>query len=168
MKKLLTIVLILCCLLGLAACDPGMGHLNKEELLENTVKIELYLYENTDPKQVRLGGKETPIFDFSKATFIAALDDSLMEDVAEDIALHDLFLFNRTLNEPIGKTLVLHQKNGNMLVLFSCVYQNKQGGTRYYGYCNLYDQNGVFIDYLGDIGSDYVDDLESRFFEKTG
>lgn len=164
MKKGLIIALALACLLGLAGCDPSTDYLDGEEILDNTVKIELYDYENTNPKLVRLDGKNPPIFDFSKATFIAALDESLFEAVVGDIAKQELMLFDRSLNEPIGKTLILYQSDGNMIVLFSCIYKNERGGTRYYGQCNVYDENGSFVAYLGDISCVYVDTLESEYF----
>lgn len=165
MKKALIIVFAFACLFGLIGCDPATNSLDRDEVLRNTVKIELVYYENESPKLARIGGKNTSIFNFSKATTIAILDDSYIEDVVWDIAQQELPLLGRTLNEPIGKTLILYQSDGNMLVLYGCVYENKPGDTRYYGHCNLYDEKGQFIEYLGDIGSDYVDILESKYFE---
>ena len=165
MKKLLFFLVMLACLIGLRGCDPASNSIDRDEVLRNTVKIELLHYENQTPQLVKLDGKHKPVFAFSKTTPIATLDDSRIEDVVSDIAQQDLLLWGRTLNEPIGKTLILYQKNGNMLVLFGCVYQSENGQTHYYGHCNLYDQNGMFIEYLGDIDSDYVDTLESRYFE---
>ena len=164
MKKALIIILALICLLGLVGCDPGVKTLDRGELLENTVKIELYYYENTDPKRINLNSKKTPSFDFSKATFIAALEESHFEDVVKDIAEQECLVFPRILNEPIGKTMILYQANGNMVVLFGCVYKEENAPTKYYGECNVFDENGVFVEHIGNIGSDYVDTLESRYF----
>ena len=121
MKKILTIVLLLACLLGLVGCDPGSTRMNAEELLNNTTKIELVAYENNHPKTIILGGKQTSVFDFNKTTFLAALEESHFEDVINDIAKQDLLVFGRTMNEPIGKTLILYQNDGTMVVLFSCI-----------------------------------------------
>ena len=164
MKKALIIILALICLLGLVGCDPGVKTLDRGELLENTVKIELYYYENTDPKLINLNSKKTPSFDFSKATFIAELDKSHFEDVIKDIAKQECLVFGNALNEPIGKTMILFQENGNMVVLFSCVYKNGKKLTRYFGECNVFDENGMFIEHIGRIGSDYVDTLEVNYF----
>ena len=164
-KKLLIIMSVLTCLLALVGCDPGWNMLDENELLSNTTKIELVNYENTKPKLKRIRGKNTSTFDFSKATYIATLDESSFEAVIKDIAEQELLVFGRTLNEPIGKTMVLYQDNGNMVVLFGCIYKNEKIGTRYYGYCNIYDENGKFVDYLGDINYDYVDELETKYFE---
>ena len=163
MKKGLIIVLVLTCLLGLVGCDPGTNTIDGDELLENTVKIELYNYKNTNPEFVKLNGKNMPIFDFSKATFIASLDESLFEDVLKDIAAQECLVYGTALNEPIGKTMILYQENGNMVVLFSCVYKSGNELTRYYGECNVFDENGIFIEHIGRIGSDYVDILESTY-----
>ena len=165
MKKLLTILLVLICLLGCVGCDPGTVTIDGDELLGNTVKIELVYYENEDPEHVRLGETDNLIFDFSKVSVIAELDDSRIDDVVEDIAAQELLWFGRTLNEPIGKTIILYQSNGNMVVLYACIYENERGVKKYYGQCNIYDENGKFIDYVGDVASDYIDILESKYFE---
>ncbi len=164
MKRALIIVFVLTCLLGLVGCDPGTRRIDGDELLKNTVKIELYNYENTNPKLRNQNGKKSPIFDFDKATFIAELDESHFEDVIKDIAEQECLVFERVLNEPIGKTMILYQENGNMVVLFSCVYKNGKKLTRYYGECNIFDENGAFLEHIGRIGSDYVDMLESTYF----
>ena len=164
MKRALIIVLFLTCILGLVGCDPGMTTIDGDELLKNTVKIELYNYENTSPKLYELNSEKLPIFDFSKATFIAELDKSHFEDVIKDIAKQECLVFGSVLNEPIGKTMILYQENGNMVVLFSCVYKNGEKLTRYYGECNVFDENGMFIEHIGRIGSDYVDTLEANYF----
>ena len=164
MKRALIIVLVLTCLLGLVGCDPGMNTIGGDELIQNTVKIELFNYENTSPKLYELNSEKLPIFDFSKATFIAELDKSHFEDVIKDIAKQECLVFGNALNEPIGKTMILYQENGNMVVLFSCVYKNGKKLTRYYGECNVFDENGMFIEHIGRIGSDYVDTLEANYF----
>ena len=164
MKRALIIVFVLTCLLGLVGCDPGTTTIDGDELLKNTVKIELYNYENTSPKLYKLNSEKSPIFDFSKATFIAELDKSHFEDVIKDIAKQECLVFGNALNEPIGKTMILYQENGNMVVLFSCVYTNGEKITRYYGECNVFDENGMFIEHIGRIGSDYVDTLEANYF----
>ena len=165
MKKALIMALILACILGLVGCDPGTNTIDGYELLENTVKIELFNYENANPKLLNLNGKKSPVFDFSKATFIAALDETHFEDVIQNIAEQECLIFGNALNEPIGKTMVLYQENGNIVVLFSCVYQNEKKLTKYYGECDIFDENGTFIEHIGRIGSDYVDTLESTYFE---
>ena len=167
MKKALIIMLALICLLGLVGCDPGVKTLDEGELLENTVKIELFYYENTNPELINLNSKKTPSFDFSKATFIAALDESLFEDVVKDIAKQECLIFGNALNEPIGKAIILYQNNGNMIVLCSCVYKKENAPTKYYGECNIFDENGMFIEHIGRVGSDYVDTLEAQYFENN-
>lgn len=167
MRKIILIAFVLICLLGLVGCDPGTNTIDEDELLENTIKIELYYYENTNPKLVELNGKNMPTFDFSKATFIASLDESLFEDVLKDIAAQEYLVFGTALNESIGKTMILYQENGNMIVLFSCVYKSEYKLTRYYGECNVFDENGTFIEHIGDIDSEYVDTLEATYLETT-
>ena len=167
MKKAWILVFVFACLFGLVGCDPSTNSIDAEELLRNTEKIELVHYENEHPKLVRLDGKHAPVFDSGKTTTIAVLDDAHMEDVVQDIAQQQLLLWGRTVNEPVGKTLILYQRNGTMLVLFGCVYKNRIGVTKYFGSCNLYSQDGTFMEYLGDIASDYVDILELKYFKSN-
>ena len=129
MKKILYLLIMLTFLLGFVGCDPGSNTVD-EELLKNTVKIELYSYENTDPKLLKLNGKKQPTFDFSKATLIGEFDESVVEDVVKDIAGRKCFVYGNALNEPIGKTLILYQDNGSMVVLFGCVCSTERTGSR--------------------------------------
>jgi hypothetical protein len=55
-------------MLGLTGCDPAWDEIDGDELLEHTVKIELYDYENTKPKLLKLNRRKKPVFDFDKAT----------------------------------------------------------------------------------------------------
>ena len=164
MKKMLAALLALACLLGLTACDPGWARVDGEELLSNTVKIQLVEYENTAPKYYRLGRKQQACFDFDQTTLLAELDEFGFEDLINDIASYDLMVFDMALNEPIGKTLILYQSNGNMIVLFGGVHQYDNGRKKIFGQCNVYDETGKLVDYLGDISSNYVDELAERYF----
>lgn len=167
MKKALALICIFSCLLFFVSCDPGTNHIDKDELIANTVRIELHDYENENPKILRINGRKKPKFDFNKATLIATLDESHFDNILNDIAMVDYLLFGTALNEPIGKTLVLYQSNGNMIVLFGCVYTNKNNETYYYGDCYLFDKNGQFIDYLGDCDSDFIDCIETKYFQNN-
>ena len=98
MKKILIIVLILTCLLGLIGCDPAVHYLSKGELLANTVKIELYNYENKKPILSDVNSWRKPKFDFNKATFIATLDESYFEDIITDITENEYLAVGTALN----------------------------------------------------------------------
>ena len=166
MKRLISLVLMFIFMLALVSCDPATHILNADELLANTTKIELVNYENENPQIIRnIEGEKKPTFDFNKVTLIATLDDSKLEDVVKDVSNRGyLYYDNSALNEPIGKTLILYQSNGNMVVLNNCVYTDKTGDTKYYGDCCIYDANGVFIEYIGRVGNNYIDSLESQYF----
>lgn len=165
MKKVFVIVLVLTCLLGLVGCDPGVKFLSKEDLLENTVKIELVHYENENPKPLSLKLWQKPKFDFNKVTLLATLDESRFEDLLTYVSeLHYLY-YARAWNEPIGKTLVLYQRNGNIIVLYGCIYTDENGHTRYPGDCYIFDENGVFVELIGDVGYLFPDYIESTYFK---
>jgi len=167
MKKVLIIMLVLTCLSGLVGCDPGVNNLYKEELLANTVKIELIDYENENPELLTLSGKKKPRFDFNKATLIATLDETHFEGILNDVTVFDYLDFGTALNEPMGKTLVLYQSNGNMIVLFGCVYTNEKNKTFHYGGSYVFDENGVFVEYIGDVGQDFGDWIKSTYFSSN-
>ena len=167
MKKILVIVLVFTFILALVACDPGSNTLNKDELLRNTVKIELFEYQNETPKFLNVFGKNKPHFDFGNATLIASLDEAYFEDLINELASKEFLVFGTALNEPMGKTLVLHQSDGNMYALISCTFKNLVGYTYYYGYCYLFDANGDFVDYIG--SADYLlgKEIASKYFQKN-
>lgn len=165
MKRLLTVVFVMFCLLGFAACDPQQNTIDGEVLLSKTTKIELVYYENKNPKSVRVDGWRKPRFDFSKVTPIATLDEALIETVVKDVAEGGYNYWGRAANEPIGKTMIMYQSDGNMLVLYGCAYKEEKGGTRYYGECCVFDANGVFVEYIGDVGHTYVESLEAEYFK---
>jgi hypothetical protein len=133
-----------------AGCDPIFHGIDAEKTLATTVKIELVDYKNENPKFLKLKKKEKPKFDFSKATLIATLDDSQFENIINDMSKITLLMFSRALNEPIGKTIILYQQNGDMIVFYSTVDTDSKD---YYDGCTKFDKNGVFIEYLGDIDS---------------
>jgi len=167
MKKALIILLVLTCLFGLIGCDPGVNNLYRDDLLANTVKIEFVYYENENPELISINAKEKPHFDINKATLIATLDETHFEDLLSDVANNDFLFFGTALNEPMGKTLVLHQSNGNMIVLYGCVYTNEKNKTFYYGDCYVFDENGVLVEYIGRVGSLFPDEIEATYFSKN-
>ena len=164
MKKIVVIVLVFTFLFALVGCDPGSRMLNKDELLANTVKIELYEYQNKNPELLSISGKKKPHFDFDKATLIAVLNEAYFEDLINDLANDNYLVFGTALNEPMGKTLVLHQRNGNMYVLFGCIYTNEKGKTFYYGDCYVFDDNDEFVEYIGDVGHLFGEEIASKYF----
>ena len=167
MKKFLSF--IVCMILSLfcfAGCDPGFNAIDAEETIANTVKIELVDYKNENPKFLKLKKEEKPKFDFSKATLIATLDDSQFENIINDMSKMTLLIYPRALNEPIGKTIILYQQNGDIIVLYDSVYTNNKGNVLYYSGCTKFDKNGVFIEYLGDLGSDRFNSLLSTYFNQ--
>ena len=172
MKKIIAIALslfsILTCLCVFTGCDPGINTLNADELLANTVKIELVYYENENPTIIKnLDGKKKPIFDFSKVTPIATLDETKIEDVINDLGNYSYDYWNRTLNEPIGKTLILHQINGDMLVFFGCIYESEKDGTFYHDGCIMFDKDGKYIEYIGDFGYLAMEQIETKYFSTS-
>ena len=165
MKKTLIFLLVLTCLFGLVGCDPRVNNLYKDDLLANTVKIEFVHYENENPEVIRINAKQKPQFDFNKITLIATLDATCFEDLLSDVAENEYFIYETALNEPLGKTLVLYQSNGNMIVLYGCVYTNEKNKTFYYGDCYVFDENGVFVEHIGRVGHLFSNTIEETYFQ---
>ena len=167
MKKALVIALVLTFLFVLAGCDPAYGTLNKKELLTNTVKVELFEYENENPELIDVSGKNKPHFDFENATLIAALDEAYFEELINELTSGEYLIFGTALNEPKGKTLVLYQNDGNMYVLYGCTYKDKIGLTRYAGDCYLFDASGEFVDYIGRTSHLFGEEITSKYFSNN-
>jgi len=165
MKQVLVMLLAITLLWGLVSCDPATNYLEKDVLIENTINIKLFEYENNAPKLLRLSGKEKPRFDLSKATCLGTLDKSHFEDILSEIAEKIYTDHGTALNEPMGRTLVLYQKNGHMIVLFGCVYENEKGQTYYYGDCYEFDAKGGFVAYIGRVGHLFGDQIASTYFQ---
>lgn len=164
MKKALLIVLVLTFLLVLVGCDPVQMGLDRDKLIANTVKIELVDYENENPKLVSIKGWNKPHFDFDKATLIATLDESRFEDLLNDLADRGYTYYSTAHNEPLGKTLVLYQSSGNIIVLWGCTYTIKNNDQRYGGSCYVFDENGSLVEYIGRVGHLFSDYIESAYF----
>ena len=162
MKKFLFIIftVIIGCLI-FTGCDPGFRYLSED----NTVKIELIEYTNDDPHLIDFERPEKkPKFDFTKAVHIATLDDSLQEHFMSEVSKCDFRYSDQTLNEPSGKTIILYQDNGNIIVLSSWIYIGDTG-TAYGCKCDIFDKDGNFIEHRGSVGHDYVNFLEGYFNE---
>ena len=165
MKKILLIIMcVWISILSFVGCDPAFNYIKEEETLADTVKVELVDYKNESPKYIRLK-KEKPKFDFDKITLIATLDNSLIKDFVKDISQQTLLLYLTAANEPIGKTIILYQANGDMLVWYAGSYTNAKGKTSNYAGCTKFDKNGEFIQYLGHIDTaTCMDIFEEKYF----
>ena len=167
MRRLISVIIgVFFCLLSFAGCDPDRNVLDVNYLLENTTKVELVFYNNDEPEILNLNGKEKPKFDFNKATLIETLDITYTEDILNDLASGAFLDFNRALNEPIGKTIILYQRNRCMYVFYKQSYTDKKGSVRYPRECVRFDENGEFIEYIGDLsGSVYnLEEIIDRYF----
>ncbi len=165
MKKFISVLLVIICLFALTGCDPAMNIIDKDKLIAGTVKIELYNYENENPKLININSQSKPSFDFNKATLIGTLDEKHFEALLNEVTERNYTYYSRALNEPMRKTLVLHQSNGNIIVLFGCIYESEKSGTYYYGNCYVFDKNGVFVELIGDVGYLFLDHVESTYFK---
>ena len=124
------------------------------------------IIKNENPKIVFKLDKsnEKPIFDFRKTTLMKALPDLKYVNLMKDVGNKDYLRYNRVLNELMNKILILYQSSGDMIILYDCVYTDDKRSAHYYGECYIFDENGNFIDYVGDVGNYYIDYLESEYF----
>jgi hypothetical protein len=166
-KKALIVILIITLLSGLLGCDPSPNHLQKDDLLAATIKIELVDYNNENPKLLSINGIKKPKFDFSKVTSIATLEESRFEELINYISEIDYLYDGTALNAPMGKTLILHQSNGNIIVLFGCTYTDEDDETRYFGECYVFDEYGALVEYIGSVGYTFSDHIVSTYFQSN-
>ena len=163
MKKVLLLVFAFVFLFSLMGCDPSFYYFEENYLLENTVKIELYDYQNDSPRIIKRS-EEEPVFDFSKATLIATADETRFEKILTELNSMAYGRYATSANAPVGKTLVLHQKDGTMIVLFGCRAKNEKGRNTFWGNCLLFDENCIFLDYFGETYGNFAADM-SVYFE---
>ena len=182
MKKILSLALLFAFLFSFVGCDPTFYYFKDNYLLENTVKIELYDYKNDAPRKIDRR-EEMPVFDFSKATLLKTLerpeiellsetpDETTGEAVAKTpfeelldfLSTYGYAYYSTCTNEPVGKTIVLHLKDGNMIVFYGCRTKNDKGRKRTFGDCIIFDQNGVFLDYMGETWGNFSMDTAVYF-----
>lgn len=144
MKKLILFITLLFTL-TLFGCvsDPNTYYFDSNILLNNTMKIDLVYYQNDAPEMIVVDQSDFPNFEFGSSTVIETLDSSLLESFILELSLITFHIQNKSSNSPVGNTLILHQTNGNMIVI-SCTLID---GTAY-SFVSTFDSDSHFIEHI--------------------
>lgn len=159
MKKVFAVMLLFSLVFIMVACEPEMYFFDKQELLENTKRVELINYCTYDIYEIDSEDEILP-FDFEKMEVLETLEPSKYNDFFQelsDIQVHyDLTYSNTSL----GISLKITYKNDNFVVI---------SGTRIndivYGGVTHYNAQGEVIDFYGQSMYLRVIDLVNQFFE---
>lgn len=160
MKKYLWALIVLLSFF-FVGCDPATYHFDADALIADTVKIELAECENDDPEEFFIDEDHIPSFDYGNAKIIDSLDPGQFESFIVGLAAITFHIEeDYSANMPIGRTLILHQSNGDMIVL-SC---NGFDGE-YYSFASLFDSNSHFIAHIANFAdAPSFDELLNAYF----
>lgn len=144
MKKfILVIILMVSIFLTGCVSDPETYYFAAADLIANTIKIELVECKNEKLEMIEVNEKSITNFDYNEVEPIDNLDNSQFESFIIELSSITFHKRNYSANKPIGKTLVLHQKNGDMIVL-SCTLVDGRG----YGFASKFDSNCNYITHI--------------------
>lgn len=116
MKKfILVIILMVSIFLTGCVSDPETYYFDAADLIANTIKIELVECKNEKLEMIEVNEKSITNFDYNEVEPIDNLDNSQFESFIIELSSITFHKRNYSANKPIGKTLVLHQKNGDMI-----------------------------------------------------
>lgn len=144
MRKFILVFMIIVLLpIVLTGCDPATYYFDSNALIANTIKIELVECKNDKPEMIEVNEENITSFDYNNVELLDSLDKSQFESFIMELSSIAFHLENFSVNKPIGKTLVLHQKNGDMIVL-SCTLIDDLG----YSFVSKFDSNNNYIAHI--------------------
>ena len=135
-KCILTFIILTLIVLTGCVSDPATYYFDSDDLIANTVKIE-------KPEMIEINEKNTTNFDYNTVEVIGDLDHRQFESFIVKLSSITFHKENFSVNKPIGKALILHQKNGDMLVL-SCTLID----GICYSFVSKFDSNNNYITHI--------------------
>lgn len=142
-KYILSFVLLFSIFLTGCVSDPKTYYFNSDKLIVDTTKIELVECKNDKLEMIEINEKNITSFDYDNVELIDNLDKSQFESFIIKLSSITFHKENYSANKPIGKTLILHQKNGDMIVL-SCTLIDGKG----YSFASKFDSSCNFISHI--------------------
>ena len=142
-KFILGFIVIVLFSIVLTGCDPATYYFDADVLISNTIKIELVECKNDKPELIEINEKKITSFDYDNVEVIDSLDYSQFESFITKLSSITFHKENYSVNKPIGRTLILHQKNGDMIVL-SCTVIDGIG----YSFVSKFDSNNNYITHI--------------------
>lgn len=144
MKKIcfILLIIIMTSLVG-CATDPPTYYFNPDEILEKVIKIELVYSVNENPREVIIDGNTTLSFNMGNTTFIKELDKDKIEDFVNELSTVTFHIENKSVNSPLGDTIIIYMENQEIIVL-SCTVVNGIA----YGMVSVFNLEGSFINHI--------------------
>ena len=156
-------------MLTLTACDPGMTHLDKSELENKVVKVELIHYDYPKQKQFKSWvpdhSKKLKPFEEVRVVVLEELPSERMSEFLDRLSEADVLVKYWAVDSPRCFCLRLTYDDGSFLIL-NCY------GHSYRGYIGTYASDGEVQDFIGWArrnGISYIE-LDSGWYgpERTG
>lgn len=141
MRKICAMLSLICVLL--CGCDPQTYYFDSTEIAENAVKIELVICENSSPVIVNVTEDTVLHFDIDHATIVKELEQEKKEEFARELSAITFHKEPKSVNAPIGYTLLIHMQNQEVIVL-SCTVVD---GTAY-GMASVFSDTGEFVGHV--------------------
>lgn len=112
-------------MISLVGCvtDPSTYYFNADELKDNVIRIELFSLVNEEPKQVIVNDDTILRFNKINATLIKELENNEIKDFIDDLSTITFHIENKSVNSPLGYTIVIYLENQEIIVL-SCTVVN--------------------------------------------
>ena len=160
-KKIIIPVICIILILILSACDPMMIKLEKSDLENKVVKVELIHYEN--PKQKKFASwipdhsSQLKPLDFDNVTIIQELPYESISAFYDQISTAFIRSKYYIYDTPKGLCLRLTNKDGSFMI-YCCDSTSN-------GFLGIYSQEGEILEYIGapDSYKEYVN-LINVFF----
>lgn len=99
--------------------DPATYYFDADELKGDVIKIELLSLVNEKPKQVTVHDDTILSFNRNDAILVKELDTDEIKSFIEDLSTITFHIGNKSVNSPLGYTIVIYMKNQEIIVL-SC------------------------------------------------
>ena len=162
MKKIAAAILCIILMLTLTACDPGMTHLDKSELENKVVKVELIHYDYPKQKQFKSWvpdhSKKLKPFEEVRVAVLEELPSERMSEFLDRLSEADVLVKYWAVDSPRCFCLRLTYDDGSFLIL-NCY------GHSFRGYIGTYASDGEVQDFIGSFCNwDDFQDLVENFF----
>ncbi len=141
MKK--NYIILLFVILSLCGCDPATYHFDASNIIDQATKIQLVLCENDNPINIKVEEDTILFFDIDNIRIIDTLETEKIEEFAYELSTITFHKEMKSVNSPVGYTLIIYMQNQELIVL-SCTVINGIG----YGMAAVFLNDGSFVRHI--------------------
>lgn len=162
-RFLLAFSLVFLILLTGCAIDPGTYYFNEDVLVNETKKVELVLCKNESPKMIEISEDSFPSFNYEDSKLLETLDEELIESLIGELATITFHIEYKSANAPVGNTLLLHQKNNDIIVISGTLINGIS-----YSVVARFDYKGKFLEHISYFADRRkYEDMLKKYFESV-